>query len=85
MLETYCRIPVEHFIMAAISKEGKVVTYAGSLGGNAINEAVLPAYIDLQGYQNWYFNGQVIPCMSPVSSYHRVRRRSLSITRHPVY
>lgn len=60
MLNDYCNIPIHHFIMAGITKEGKLVTFSGPQeAGNG--KMLLERYIDLPGYQQWYTTGTTMP------------------------
>lgn len=60
MLNDYCNIPIHHFIMAGITKEGKLVTFSGPQeAGNG--KMLLDRYIDLPGYLQWYTTGSAMP------------------------
>ncbi|ROV98939.1 hypothetical protein VSDG_03675 [Cytospora chrysosperma] len=64
MLNDYCNIPIHHFIMAGITKEGKLVTFSGPQeAGNG--KMLLDRYIDLPGYLQWYTTGSAMPTPSP--------------------
>lgn len=59
MMDQYCNISLHHFIMAGITKDGKLVTFSGPR--ETSNPMVLQRYIDLDGYNNWYNTGSMIP------------------------
>lgn len=64
MLNEYCNIPIHHFIMAGITKEGKLVTFSGPQeAGNG--KMLLERYIDLPGYLQWY-TGTTNPSKNPL-------------------
>lgn len=52
MMDEYCNISLNHFIMAGVTKDGKLVTFSGPM--EAGRAAVLRRYIDVEGYFNWY-------------------------------
>ncbi|KAJ4409682.1 hypothetical protein N0V82_009439 [Gnomoniopsis sp. IMI 355080] len=65
MMKEYCNISLQHFVMAGIDKDGKLVTFTGPR--ETVNPMVLKQYVDLEGYYNWYNTGSMIPTPSPSS------------------
>lgn len=61
MMDQYCGISLNHFIMAGISKDGKLMTFSGPRENS--NPMVLQRYIDVEGYTNWYNTGSMLPSM----------------------
>lgn len=59
MMKEYCNISLQHFIMAGIDKDGKLVTFTGPR--ETVNPMVLKQYVDVDGYYNWYNTGSMIP------------------------
>lgn len=58
MMDQYCGISLNHFIMAGISKDGKLMTFSGPRENS--NPLVLQRYIDVEGYTNWYNTGSML-------------------------
>lgn len=61
MLEQYCDISLNHFIMVGFTKDGRRVTFSGPRETANGNANVLHQYIDVEGYTNWYNNGATFP------------------------
>ncbi|CAN8097430.1 unnamed protein product [Discula destructiva] len=65
MMKEYCNISLQHFVMAGIDKDGKLVTFTGPR--ETVNPLVLKHYVDVEGYYNWYNTGSLGPTPSPSS------------------
>lgn len=63
MMEQHCNIYLHHFIMAGITREGKLVTFSGPR--ETIDPMVLQRYIDIDGYTAWASSGSMLPSMFP--------------------
>lgn len=73
MMEQHCNISLHHFIMAGVTREGKLVTFSGPR--ETINPMVLQRYIDIDGYTAWASTGNMLPSIVPLDTVARVRKR----------
>lgn len=67
MMDEYCNISLNHFIMAGVTKDGKLVTFSGPRESG--HPAVLPRYIDVEGYYNWYTTGSMGASTSTINHF----------------
>lgn len=67
MMKEYCDISLQHFVMAGIDKDGKLVTFTGPR--ETVNPMVLKQYVDLEGYYNWYNTGNIVPSKCMLSNF----------------